>query len=139
MTDIDDGKPSAYDLPEASIAGALAAASPVKDKNGKPVANGLTKDDEAHWVEKTGWAPRFGTGSFPGEEDEGSMLDHQTWVEGKLEDKFFGGKFSRFTGLWIHTDRNFQTGITTLLSSFLLALLLGLSQLLAVAWRGFSS
>jgi len=23
-----------------------------------------------------------------------SLSDHQTWLEGKLEDKFFGGKFA---------------------------------------------
>jgi len=27
--------------------------------------------------------------------EEESLADHQTWVEGKLDDKFFGGKFGR--------------------------------------------
>lgn len=39
-------------------------------------------------MERFGWAPRFGNGeNF---DHEGSLLDHQTWVEGKLDDKFFG-------------------------------------------------
>jgi hypothetical protein len=96
VTDEDDGKPGAYDLPEATTAGALAAPPPVKDKNGKPLTNGtngvLSQDDNEHWVETVGWAPRFGNGEVKGEEEEVSLLDHETWVEGKLADKFFGGK-----------------------------------------------
>ena len=37
-----------------------------------------------------GWAPRFGN-PWDKEEDQTSLLDHQTWLEGKLDDKFFGG------------------------------------------------
>lgn len=95
MTDIDDGKPGAYDLPTPTTAGALAAPAVQKDKDGKPMAgvNGaLTEDDEERWVSLTGWAPRFGNGD-PADNEGPSMLDHQTWVEGKLEDKFFGGEF----------------------------------------------
>jgi hypothetical protein len=92
-TDIDDGKPGAYDLPPPSTAGAIAA--PPKTANGKPVpegANGNTiaADEYERWVERTGWAPRFGDGSESIEGEE-SPADHQTWVEGKLDDKFFGG------------------------------------------------
>ncbi|KAI9743091.1 MAG: hypothetical protein M1818_003386 [Claussenomyces sp. TS43310] len=88
-TDVDDGRPGEYDLPPPSTAGALAAAPPVKGKDGKPVTNGhLTQDDEDRWVGRTGWAPRFGNGEPV--EDEGSLLDHQTWVEGKIADKFYG-------------------------------------------------
>ena len=36
---------------------------------------------------KTGWAPRFGN---PGDDDEGTLLDHQDLLESKLDDKFFG-------------------------------------------------
>lgn len=94
-TDIDDGQPGAYDLPPPSTAGALAPTGPSKDANGKPMANGtagmVDAEDEDRWIERAGWAPRFGNGissdSIMGE----SLLDHQTWVEGKLEDKFFGG------------------------------------------------
>ena len=93
-TDIDDGKPGAYDLPPPSTAGALPP--PAKGKDGKPLTNGVNgqmhKDENAEWVEKAGWAPRFGNGLPPGTVEEVSLADHQTWVEGKLDDKFFGGK-----------------------------------------------
>ena len=38
--------------------------------------------------QKTGWAPRFGNPSDG--DDEGTLLDHQDFLEGKLDDKFFG-------------------------------------------------
>lgn len=96
-TDIDDGAPAAYDLPEPTTAGALAPTAPPKDKSGQPITNGVSgaftdDDEEARWIERAGWAPRFGDGK-KGDEGEGeSLLDHQTWVEGRLEDKFYGGK-----------------------------------------------
>ncbi|MBV35683.1 MAG: hypothetical protein CMP47_09565 [Rickettsiales bacterium] len=99
-TDIDDGKPGAYDLPPPSTAGALAPTAPPKDKSGKPITNGVSgqfidDDDNDRWVERTGWAPRFGNGVSSASMEEESLADHQTWVEGKLDDKFFGGKFGR--------------------------------------------
>ncbi|EHL02009.1 hypothetical protein M7I_1959 [Glarea lozoyensis 74030] len=91
-TDIDDGKPGAYDLPPPSTAGAIAA--PSKTTNGKPVGDGasgnaIATDEYERWVERTGWAPRFGDGS-ESVENEVNPADHQTWIEGKLDDKFFG-------------------------------------------------
>lgn len=94
-TDIDDGKPGAYDLPPPSTAGALAPTNPPKDTNGKAQANGvvgLEADDYERWVERSGWAPRFGNGDSGDSVDYENPADHQTWVEGKLDDKFFGGK-----------------------------------------------
>jgi hypothetical protein len=97
VTDIDDGKPSAYDLPTPTTDGAIPV-TPTKDKDGKPLPNGVNgvvaEDENARWIERTGWAPRFGNGA-ESVEGEPTLADHQTWVEGKLEDKFFGGKFSR--------------------------------------------
>lgn len=95
-TDIDDGKPSAYDLPSPSTAGAIAPTGPLKDSNGNPIPNGtagqLEPEDYDRWVERTGWAPRFGNGDS-GESLEGvEVADHQTWVEGKLDEKFYGGR-----------------------------------------------
>ena len=71
----------------------MLAASSVTD-DGKTVGpNGHVPEDEnAHWVERTGWAPRFGQGSITELEGTESMLDHQTFLEGKLDNKFFGGK-----------------------------------------------
>ncbi|TVY45679.1 Uncharacterized protein LSUB1_G000436 [Lachnellula subtilissima] len=113
-TDIDDGKPGAYNLPSPSTAGAMAAPKAAsKDSAGKTTANGqIDADDEDRWIERTGWAPRFGSGpeSIEGE----SLADHQTWVEGKLEDKFFGD--------WYH---NTAVIIFACLASWLVATLGG--------------
>lgn len=91
-TDIDDGKPGAYDLPPPTTAGAIPVATPAKDKSGKPLTNGvngnLDADENERWVERTGWAPRFGNGAESVESE--TLADHQTWVEGNLDDKFFG-------------------------------------------------
>ena len=51
-------------------------------------ANGHVNKDEAGEFSKVGWAPRFGN---PADHDEpGSLLDHQTFLEGQIDDKFFG-------------------------------------------------
>ena len=82
----DDGTPDQYDLPP-----------PSKDLSGpsSPTANGFAnghaqKDDEGEWA-KVGWAPRFGQGSITEAEANESLLDHATYLESKLDDKFFGG------------------------------------------------
>ncbi|KAL5320922.1 hypothetical protein ACEPPN_011732 [Leptodophora sp. 'Broadleaf-Isolate-01'] len=118
-TDIDDGKPGAYDLPPPSTAGALAPTAPAKDKSGKPITNGISgqfidDDDNDRWVERTGWAPRFGNGVSSASIEEESLADHQTWVEGKLDDKFFGD--------WYH---NTGVIIFACLSSWFVAVLGG--------------
>ncbi|KAE8444609.1 hypothetical protein EG329_014440 [Mollisiaceae sp. DMI_Dod_QoI] len=117
-TDIDDGKPGAYDLPPPSTAGALAPTGPPKDANGKPLTNGtagqVDKEDEERWIERAGWAPRFGSGISDDSVEGESLLDHQTWVEGKLDDKFFGD--------WYH---NTAVIVFACLSSWLVAVLGG--------------
>lgn len=51
--------------------------------------NGAMSEDMRWARDRTGWAPRF---EIPrADEDEGTLLDHQTFLEGKLDDKFFGG------------------------------------------------
>ncbi|KAF2815936.1 tricalbin [Mytilinidion resinicola] len=109
VSDVDDGKPSEFDLPPASKAAAIT--------DDKPIANGhanghLPDDDSARW-ERVGWAPRFGD-LDNGDDEEGTMLDHQTWLEGKLEDKFFGD--------WYH---NTGVIIFACLSSWVVAVLGG--------------
>lgn len=44
-------------------------------------------------ADKVGWNQRFG---WPVENvlDGDTMLDHSTWLEGKIPDAFFGGKSS---------------------------------------------
>lgn len=50
-------------------------------------------DEQAQWAERVGWAPRFGQGSITEAEAGESLLDHQTFLESKLDDKWFGGEF----------------------------------------------
>ncbi|KAF1916650.1 hypothetical protein BDU57DRAFT_450010 [Ampelomyces quisqualis] len=72
-----------YDLPTPTTA--AAAQLP-------PTANGHApeRDETARW-ERVGWAPRFGMpGSDDTDHDDASMLDHQTWLESRIEDKFYG-------------------------------------------------
>lgn len=90
-TDIDDGKPGEYDLPSPTTAGAIAAKTPIKDSTGQPNGH-MEEDDEQRWIERAGWAPRFGSGATTESIEGENLADHQTWVEGKLEDKFYGGR-----------------------------------------------
>ncbi|CAK7566576.1 MAG: Tricalbin-2 [Sporothrix epigloea] len=80
-TDIDDGSAPAYDLPPPTKAGAIAAA-PTSDDVASGNEGGMGPDT-------TGWAPRFG---WPVESirEAPSLLDHSTWLEGHLGDKFYG-------------------------------------------------
>ncbi|KAK3059961.1 hypothetical protein LTS18_009648, partial [Coniosporium uncinatum] len=87
-SDIDDGTPSQYDLPEPTKAGAIATTRKRTDTN-TSIPNGLPKDDQEQW-DRVGWAPRFGPGKEAKEDDGTTMLDHQTWLEGQLEDKWYG-------------------------------------------------
>ena len=94
-----DRKPGAYDLPTPTTPKALTNTTPPKDEAGQPLTNGanghMDEEENQRWVSRTGWAPRFGTGAS-NESVEGEGLGyHQTWVEGKLDDKFFGGRFLR--------------------------------------------
>lgn len=55
-----------------------------KDGTSEPISS-IGNVEEWH---KTGWAPRFG---LPGTgEADTTLLDHQTLLEGKLDEKFFG-------------------------------------------------
>lgn len=83
--------------------------------NAQSKANGhVSHHDDAAKYEKTGWAPRFGTGSITETEAGESLLDHQTFLESKLDDKFFGD--------WYH-----NTGVIVFacLGSWVVALLGG--------------
>ncbi|UPX11961.1 Tricalbin-2 [Ascochyta rabiei] len=91
VSDADEAAAGApqYDLPPPTKAGAIGL-----DLPSSSAANGHApapeSDPDARW-ERVGWAPRFGMpGSENKDEDEGTMLDHQTYLEGQLDDKFFG-------------------------------------------------
>jgi Ca2+-dependent lipid-binding protein len=75
-------------------------------------ANGSPPEDE-YARDRVGWAPRFGTGD-PADDEGDTLLDHQTFLEGKLDDKFFGD--------WYH---NTGVIIFACLSSWVIALLGG--------------
>jgi Ca2+-dependent lipid-binding protein len=86
-SDVDDGKLSAVakDLPPASKGGAISADEIAKtDKAAGDVgANGFD-------YSRTGWAPRFGI-PVPDDVDMDTLMtDQSTWLEERLQDKFFG-------------------------------------------------
>lgn len=73
-----------------------------------------TLSEDIRWArDRTGWAPQFKTEPS---DDEGTLLDHQTFLEGKLSDKFYGGGCPSVTHGALLT---IQTGITMPASSFL--------------------
>ncbi|KAI9802260.1 MAG: hypothetical protein M1825_002981 [Sarcosagium campestre] len=108
-TDIDDGTPDQLDLPAPSKDGVLALSSTSASENGGAANGHISSDENARWVERSGWAPRFGNGA-DADDDQGTLLDHQTWLEGRLDDKFFGD--------WYH---NTGVIIFACLSSWLVA------------------
>lgn len=87
----DDGTPDQYDLPPPSAGGAIPI-SPTVDDDQTRANGGISSDENAQWVEKVGWAPRFGQDKLTEAEAGESLLDHQTFLESKLDDKFYGGK-----------------------------------------------
>ncbi|KAL8713354.1 MAG: hypothetical protein Q9220_002553 [cf. Caloplaca sp. 1 TL-2023] len=112
-TDIDDGSPDQYDLPTPSKGGALPP-SPTTNGQGRQANGHLHQDDKSRYEERVGWAPRFGQGSITEAEAAESPLDHQTWMESKLDDKFFGD--------WYH---NSAIIVFACLASWVVALLGG--------------
>ncbi|KAI0523732.1 C2 domain-containing protein [Xylaria bambusicola] len=108
VTDVDDGTKVAYDLPDPSKAGVVEIA---KDESGQPIKEpGSTEEDIAA---KVGWEQRFG---WPVDSvlSGDSMLDHTTWLEGKIPDTMFGD--------WYH---NAAVIVFACLSSWLVAVLGG--------------
>lgn len=88
----DDGSAPDYNLPSPSKAGAISPPPLSPSALSDGTAFTAPEDEEKRW-DRVGWAPRFG---MPGGDDEvneeAMMLDHQTLLEGALDDKFFGGK-----------------------------------------------
>ncbi|KAJ5109414.1 Tricalbin [Penicillium angulare] len=85
ITDKDDGKAD-YDLPPPRSATALIA-----EEANIPDAKKEAMDEDMRWArDRTGWAPKFHHEQTEEEEAEGTLIDHQTFLEGRLSDKFFG-------------------------------------------------
>ncbi|KAL4783445.1 tricalbin [Aspergillus varians] len=89
ITDKDDGTPAPYDLPPPRSATAL-----LNDEKAEETTDQKTDgetDDGKRWArDRTGWAPKFVHEPTEEEQDEATLLDHQTFLESKLDDKFFG-------------------------------------------------
>lgn len=83
-----DGSPDQYDLPPPSTGGVLQPDVDPSHANGS-----VSTDEQTQWAERVGWASRFGQGSITEAEAGESLLDHQTFLESKLDDKWFGGEF----------------------------------------------
>lgn len=98
--------------------------------------NGHIEEDERWARDRVGWAPRFG---HPQDDDETNMLEHETWLEDKLQDKFFGG-MPKLYCYQIEAEADLQqTGTTTPESLSSLALRRGSLQFLAVVSAGSRS
>jgi hypothetical protein len=82
------GGPDDYDLPPPTTSGAVIPTNGVLEQGN--LTNGVHPVEEDQW-RKVGHAPRFGTGETDSIKGEALLLDHQTWLEGQLEEKFFGG------------------------------------------------
>ncbi|KAH8431124.1 putative membrane bound C2 domain protein (vp115) [Aspergillus melleus] len=88
ITDKDDGTPDDYDLPLPKTATDI-------EKDSKESSDGQTDEggmnEDMRWArDRTGWAPQFVQVPTEEEQAEGTLLDHQDFLEGKLDDKFFG-------------------------------------------------
>lgn len=90
MTDRDDGSKPDYDLKEDSKAGAIEVP---KDADGAVTEDRKTAEGVEMGPGVTGWAPQFGWPTESVMEGE-SLLDHQTWVESQIPDKYYGGTCS---------------------------------------------
>ena len=94
----DDGKPDQYNLPPPEPASFAAKAN--APTAGDAAAGVPPPEEEDQW-HKVGWAPRFGSGETDEDkQDERNLLDHQTALEGKLDEKFFGGTYTLLTSTW---------------------------------------
>ncbi|KAJ5175605.1 uncharacterized protein N7482_001482 [Penicillium canariense] len=109
ITDQDPGKAD-YDLPPPRSATAIMA----EDANAA-AEGGKAMDEDMRWArDRTGWAPKFHIEPTEEEQAEGTLLDHTTFLEGRLPDKFFGD--------WYH---NAAVIVFACLTSWLIAALGG--------------
>ena len=69
----------------------LAAEEPTTKANGHLRQDENETWEKERWEKEVGWAPHFGEGSITEAEANESLLDHTTFLETKLDDKFFGG------------------------------------------------
>jgi hypothetical protein len=80
-----------HDLPTPSKGTELAITPPTPSQATSKVPPSPLPDELRYARDRTGWAPQFENQKPVGEPEE-TLLDHQTFLEGKLDDKFFGGR-----------------------------------------------
>lgn len=89
----DDGAPDEYDLPPMESATDLLKTDAAGAEPGTDEKDEAGASEDMRWDRnRTGWAPGFVHEATDEEKEEGTLLDHQTFLEGKLDDKFFGGE-----------------------------------------------
>ncbi|KAG5976940.1 hypothetical protein E4U55_007136 [Claviceps digitariae] len=109
ITDVDDGTGPDEELPEPSKAGVLDVA---QTADGGKVLAGMDPEAAEAPYSRTGWAPQFGWGDETIESE--SLLDHATWLEGRLPHSLYGD--------WYH---NTAVIIFACIASWLVAILGG--------------
>ncbi|MCJ1321970.1 hypothetical protein MMC15_007315 [Xylographa vitiligo] len=114
VSDADPSPPAAYDLPSPTRATAVVPPSPTRDLQAKSNGHITDEDEKSRWVDRVGWAPRFGEGTMTEAEKNESLLDKTTALEAVLDDKLFGD--------WYH---NSAVIVFACLASWFVALLGG--------------
>ncbi|KAL9050095.1 MAG: hypothetical protein Q9162_006833 [Coniocarpon cinnabarinum] len=85
VSDQDDGSAPQYDLPSPSKVETVSRASSVRGSRAGSLGN-----EDMRWArDRVGWAPRFGYGD-PADDEGPNLLDHQTLLESKLDEKWYG-------------------------------------------------
>ncbi|EED19084.1 membrane bound C2 domain protein (vp115), putative [Talaromyces stipitatus ATCC 10500] len=114
VSDNDLTGPPQYDLPSTNQASAEVKQAPTLNGAEKRSAqNGQLTEDQRWARDRTGWAPQFAKPDEKREEGE-TLLDHRTFLEEKLSDKFYGD--------WYH---NAAVIVFACLSSWIIAVLGG--------------
>ncbi|KAI7968650.1 hypothetical protein EIK77_002243 [Talaromyces pinophilus] len=88
--------PAQYDLPSTDkTTEEVKQAATLNESDKESAQNGQLTEDQRWARDRTGWAPQFVQPDEKREEAE-TLLDHRTFLEEKLGDKFFGGKLLGF-------------------------------------------
>ncbi|KAF2669361.1 tricalbin [Microthyrium microscopicum] len=89
VSDADPGPPQ-YDMPPPAKLGAIDTKGE-QDKNASLAvpSSAEAEDDDDFWS-RVGWKPRFGDGIPEGLDMNVNLSDQATWLEERLQDKFFG-------------------------------------------------
>lgn len=104
--------PVQQDLPSTDQASEeVKQAATLKEGDNKPAQNGQLTEDQRWARDRTGWAPQFVQPDEKREEVE-TLLDHRTFLEEKLGDKFFGGELLCCLFPRTHLKNHGETALT---------------------------